>query len=73
MSTIVSTPTPDPALVNAAINAAAVASVAYQLELERFRYVLTLGVRHGAQLADLATAAGITCEQAAELVNGGQL
>lgn len=63
----------DDELHTAAINAAAVASVAYHVELERFRYVLTLGVRHGATVGDLATAAGITCEQAATLINQGEL
>lgn len=67
------TTTHDPAIVDAAINAAAVASVAYQLELERFRYVITLGLRHGAPVVALAAAAGLTCDQVATLVNQGEL
>lgn len=63
----------DPALINAAVNAFAVASTAYQLELERFRYVGTLALRHGATVGDLAAAGGITCEQVATLVNQGEL
>jgi len=70
---IVPTPAPDPELRTAAINAAAVAGVAYYTELERFRYVLTLGLSHGAVLGELADAASITCEQAATLVNQGEL
>lgn len=60
-------------LRTAAINAAAVAGVAYYTELERFRYVLTLGLRHGAVLGELAQAAGISCEEAATLINQGAL
>lgn len=64
---------PDQALIDAAINAAAVASVAYQLELERFRYVLILGAQHGATIGQLAVGAGLACEQVATLINQGEL
>jgi hypothetical protein len=73
LTRIVPNPTPDPELRTAAINAAAVAGVAYYTELERFRYVLTLGLSHGAVLGELARAAGVSCEQAAMLVNQGEL
>lgn len=66
-------PATDPAIVDAAVNAAAVASIAYQLELERLRYVITLGLRHGATVQALAAAAGLTCDQIATLVNQGEL
>ena len=68
-----STPAPEPAIIDAAINAAAVASLAYQLELERFRYVVTLGARHGAPLDDLARCTGLTREQVSTLINQGEL
>lgn len=70
---IPSTTTPDPEILTAATNAIAVGSVAYQTELERFRYVVTLSVRHGLPVGDAARAAGLTCEQITTLINQGEL
>ena len=63
----------DPEIIAAAHNAVAVAGVAYHEELERLRYVVTLGIRHGLTVGDTARAAGLTCEQVATLVNQGEL
>jgi hypothetical protein len=73
MTSIPTSVVPDAQLRDAAINAMAIASVAYHTELERFRYVITLGLRHGASVEEAARATGLTCEQISTLVNQGEL
>jgi len=63
----------DPVIRDACINAVAVASIAYQEELGRLRYVLSLAAEKGLPVSEIANAAGLPCEQVATLVNQGEL
>lgn len=63
----------DPELHDAAVNAIAIASVAYHSELVAFRHVIVTALSHGLPAREAADAAGLTCEQVAGLVETGTL
>lgn len=67
------TVTAEDLVIDAVLNAVAVASTAYQEERGRFRHVTTIAVQHGAPVNQVAAAAGLSCEQLATLINEGEL
>lgn len=68
----------DPELHDAAINAVAIASVAYHTdptddELRAFQHIVATALTHGISVREVADAAGLRCEQLADLIERGTL